>query len=160
MSDAAVRRGAAAVGQLADLPQIEALSVCYLRSWCDGQQGQMQTTGDFARVLGDDAARRATGTLNEICGLFARHGRRKMMRHGVSCSCLGADEAYFATMIASGAEGHHEDTMMLAALIVRVEMAPLLANLAIDFGLSLRRLCLRTFNEPQRSDTVTPAFLH
>lgn len=158
MTNAASHRGAAAIGQLADLPPIEALSVCLLRSWCDGHRDRINR--DFANALGPDAARRAAATLAEICTLCARQGRRPLMRHGMTCSCLGADEACFATLIAAGADGQREDAMMLAALIVRVEMAPLLANLAIDFGMSLRRFCLRTRNDSQTSHASAAATLH
>ena len=63
-----------------------------------------------------------------------------MIRHGLGCACLGADESCFAQMIAAASEGAREDAMMLAALIVRPDFAPALASLSEEFGLALRRM--------------------
>ncbi|WP_245706594.1 hypothetical protein [Ruegeria marina] len=61
-----------------------------------------------------------------------------MVRHDLGCACVGADEACFAHLIASAATGAHEDALMLAALIVRPDLAPALVALSEQFGLALQ----------------------
>jgi hypothetical protein len=46
-------------------------------------------------------------------------------------------------MVASAAEGAREDALMMALLLVRADIAPLVTGLAQDAGLALRRMTLR-----------------
>ncbi|KIN64650.1 hypothetical protein Z946_3542 [Sulfitobacter noctilucicola] len=143
MTDIAENRGGAPVGFITELDGIEAASVIYLRLWCDGAESQSQVWNDFASCLGADQGRRALNTFQELCALCTQHGRRPLMRHSVNCKCLGADEACFANFIATAVMGEREDAMLIATLIVRPDVAPLLASLATDFGLALKRMNLR-----------------
>ena len=135
------RRGGAPVGQIADLPPFEAGAVHCLRLWSDGPQGQVVVGNDFAGGLGATRARKILEAFEQLTDLCVTQGRRPLMRHSVGCACLGADEACFANLIATSVEGEREDTLLLASLIVPPAMAPLLASLAAQFGLGLRRLC-------------------
>lgn len=160
MTSAANRRGAASVGYLTDLPPIEAASIGFLRSWCDSEGSQLGVTREFTRALGDEAGTQAVRMLHQLCAICTDHGRRPLMRHGLNCSCLGADEACFANLISAGSEGAREDAMMLASLIVRVEMAPMLASLAVDFGMALRRYCLRDPGHGRQPQVTSSVLLH
>lgn len=142
MSGPSARRGGAAVGVLDDLEPTEMAAVIYLRLWCDGAQAQQQVWNDFARTLGAGHGRTALKSLESLCRLCADHGRRPLMRHGVKCRCLGADEACFANFIAAAAEGDTEDAMLLATLLVRADIAPSLLDAARSLGLALRRLSI------------------
>ncbi|WP_170332268.1 hypothetical protein [Ruegeria arenilitoris] len=133
-------RGGAAVGRLADLSPIEAGAVMYLRLWGDGAQGRSDAASDFQIALGAESGRAAMMTLDQLCSLCAHHGRRPLIRHGLGCSCLGADENCFAQMISAASEGDREDAMMMASLIVRADFAPALASLSEELGLALRRM--------------------
>lgn len=133
-------RGGAPVGRLADLTPIEAYAVMYLRLWSDGAEGRADAAHDFDIGLGSDHGKSAMLALERLCSLCAHHGRRPLIRHGLSCTFLGADENCFALMIAAASEGAREDAMMMAALIVRPEFAPALAALSEEFGLALRRM--------------------
>lgn len=64
------------------------------------------------------------------------------MRHALHCKCLGADEACFANFIATAATGEREDAMLIATLIVRADVAPLIASLAAEVGLAFRQMQL------------------
>ncbi len=112
----------------------------YLRLWGDGAQGRADAASDFEIALGAEGGRAAMLTLDRLCSLCAHHGRRPLIRHGLSCSCLGADENCFAQMIAAASEGAREDAMMMASLIVRPDFAPALASLSEELGLALRRM--------------------
>lgn len=143
MNAPASTAGAAPVGDIATLPATEAGAVLYLRLWCDGPEAQERVWNDFATGLGAGHGRTALHSLEQLCLLCARHGRRPLMRHHLTCRCLGADEACFARFVAAAAEGEQEDAMLMATLLVRADMAPSLVGLARTFGLALRRLALR-----------------
>lgn len=135
-----MRRGASAVGVVADLDAIEAASVIYLRLWCGGQESRSVIEADFTEGLGQIAGREALASFDDLCRMCVRHGRRPLMHHGVQCVCVGSDEACFANFIATAIEGEREDALMIATLIVRTDVAPLITALATRFGLALKRM--------------------
>jgi hypothetical protein len=142
MSLADLRRGAAPVGMVTDLPPLEAGAVRYLRLWCGDKPSRDRVALDFAAALGPAAGAHACSTLAGLCDLCARYGRRPLMRHSQDCRCLGADESCLAHLVASAAEGSRDDAMLLASLLVRADMAMGLATLAEELGLSLKRMSL------------------
>jgi predicted amidophosphoribosyltransferase len=157
--DQSNNRGGATVGSISDLDAIAAASVIYLRMWCDGPENQHNVQCDFASTLGADRGQRALESFTELCSLCARHGRRPMMRHAVSCKCLGADEACFANFIAIAADGERDDAMLIATLLVRPDVAPVIAALAMDFGLALKQMNLAAPRDV-RSKTSIQTTLH
>lgn len=160
MTHQASHRGGAPVGFVAELDTIEAASVRYFRLWCDGPDSQIQVWNDFATDLGSDEGRQALKSFEELCTMCARHGRRPLMRHSVQCKCLGADESCFARFIATAATGEREDAMLMATLLVRPDMAPLVAALATDVGLAFMRMRPRVPHIISPADNQTPKTLH
>jgi len=154
MSQSSYVRGGAPVGFITELGGVEAASVIYLRLWSDGPDAQAQVWNDFASGLGQDQGRRAVQSFEELCSICARHGRRPLMRHSVKCRCLGADESCFANFVAAAASGAHEDALLMATLLVRPDVAPLIASLAADFGLALKRMRLKA---PAEKSTPAPS---
>lgn len=148
MISAQDNRGGTPVGHLTELGRLEAASVMYLRQWADGPDAQAQMRHDFTASLGVEQGFKALRSFEQLCRLCANHGRRPLMRHAVKCSCVGSDESCFANFIATAAEGQREDTMLIATLLVRVDMAPMIASCAIDFGLALKRMQMRTPTTP------------
>jgi hypothetical protein len=142
MTNAQQNRGGAPVGFLTELDSIEAASVIYLRLWCDGPESQSKICTDFVDSLGGDQGRIAWQSFKELCNLCAKHGRRPLMRHALECNCIGSDESCFANFIATATDGEREDTMLIATLLVRPDVAPLIASLATSFGLALKRMRL------------------
>ena len=137
-------RGGAPVGYITELGPIEAAAVLYLRLWCDGPQAQSQVWNDFATALGPENGRKALKSFETLCDLCVRHGRRPLMRHHISCKCLGADESCFATFVGYASDGDREDALLIATTIVRPDMAPVLVGVAEAFGLALKRMVIRT----------------
>ncbi|GGH34195.1 hypothetical protein SAMN05444007_107104 [Cribrihabitans marinus] len=138
-----VNHGGAPVGQLAHLDPLRARAVKCLRTWTDDPQTR---TG-------------AVAAMSRICGLCASFGRRPLIRHAPDCAYLGADESCFATLVAAAADGAREDALLMACLIVRPDMAPVLAALAEDLGLALRRDEIgRRLDTPQT--VPAPVVLH
>ena len=149
------QRGGAAVGLLAELDEIEACAVMYLRLWNSGATARQQMLVEFGRTVGPRAARNMLDGLDHICDLCARYGRRPIMRHGISCKCLGADEACFANLVMLAARGEREDAMLIATLMVRADMAPALAGLAETFGLAIKLLTRREYRAQCPASRVT-----
>ena len=137
MKKAQEQRGGAPVGFIAELDGVEAASVIYLRLWCDGSKAQANVWNDLAAGLGTDRGRRALKGFEDLYNLCSAHCRRPIMRHSVNCKYLGADEACFANFIACAAMGDREDAILIATLLVRPDVAPLITALAADFGHAL-----------------------
>ncbi|MEP3345890.1 MAG: hypothetical protein ABJN34_02080 [Litoreibacter sp.] len=161
MRSAAESRGGAPVGVVTELGSVEAASVIYLRLWCDGPKSQESVWHDFASSFGADQGRKVLKGFEDLCRLCAQHGRRPLMRHSVSCKCLGADESCFANFVAAAATGDRNDAMLIATLLVRPDVAPLVTSLAADFGLALERMNLCAPKEmdrrahPQKPNSTT-----
>lgn len=143
MSVPEVSRGGAPVGFLSELGPVEAGAVMFLRMWSEGPDARASVRQDFSTELGITQGRAAARSFSQLVDLCARHGRRPLMRHGVMCRCLGADESCFANFIGYAAEGAREDAMMMATLLVRADMAAPLTAAALDFGLALRRMAAK-----------------
>jgi hypothetical protein len=142
MSTCSNARGAAPVGFMSELDGVEAASVIYLRLWSTGEAGQTQVRRDFGAVMGPARGMRAARAFEDLFAMCTTCARRPLMRHTVSCACLGADEACFANFIVTAAEGAREDALLIATLLVRVDVAPLAAAMAMDVGLALKRMRL------------------
>lgn len=158
MTGAHSRRGGAPVGLVADLDPVEAGAVIYLRLCFSGQAARDQAERDFTLSLGPAHGPAALQSLEQICDLCARHGRRPLMRHDIACKCVGADEACLANLVGAAGTGEREEAMLLAALMVRADMAPFLAGLAETLGLALRRMAAMADVVAPRE--MMPARLH
>ena len=143
MNSASPNRGGAPVGYVAELGPVEAGAVLYLRLWSDGPDAQSRVWRDFATALGPQHGRNALNSFRTLCDLCRRQGRRPLMRHHVTCKCLGADESCFANFIGYASEGKREDALLIATTIVNPNMAPALVGLAQEFGLALRRMAVK-----------------
>ena len=153
MTDAPDHRGAATVGHLQDFDAITAASIVYLRMWCNSAETQASVMHDLTNTLGMGRGRRAVEAFAELCGMCMQHGRRPLCRHALTCQCVGADEASFAHFIATAAEGDRDDAMLIAILLVRPDVAPIVTSLAADFGLALKQMNLAAPNATTQMPT-------
>ncbi len=140
MSQPPSHRGGATVGVLSELPPIEATAVRHLRQWFDSPGTRLEMRDEVISHLGAELTDVALQTFGQLCMLCVQHGRRPLIRHGLQCACLGADENCFANMVAAAADGQVDDTMLFASLIVRPSMARELLPLASEFGFLLRQM--------------------
>lgn len=154
------RRGGAPVGYLDELPALEAAIVRYLRLWCEGTETRDQITQEFRLAMGRRHGTRAAAALDMMFDVVVRHGRRSLMRHDVTCKCLGADEAAVANMVGAAVEGEREDAALLAALLVRPDMAFALATSAEQAGLALQQMILRAFPQDMSATLNAPRSAH
>lgn len=148
MMTPAERRGGAPVGFLQNLDPVEASAVIYMRMWFDGASSQSLVWNDFATALGSQNGRRALNDFEQLCGLCAKHGRRPLIRHSVGCKCLGGDEATFANIIGFASDGALEDAFLMAANLVRPDMAAAIVTLAESFGTTLKHMMGTTTFQP------------
>ncbi|MBY6056719.1 hypothetical protein [Leisingera daeponensis] len=159
MSGAAAQpRGGVTVGTLSDLPPLEAGAVIYLRHWFSGSETRDQMRRGFEVNFGPEVAEAAFEAFGYLCNFCATHGRRPLVRHGMTCRCLGADENCFANLLASAAEGQKDDAHILASLIVTPRKAPELARLASDCGLLMREVM--GLKLPRQTGRPATATLH
>ena len=147
-------RGSRPVAVLTDLPELEATAILYLRLWCHAPEAQAEVWNELVDVFGADRARKELQTFETLVGTMMRNARRPLMRHQLSCQCVGADEAAFANFIGAAGSGEREDAMLLASLMVKPDIAPFVTGLAETFGLCLRQLIRRT---AQKSVPSKPA---
>ena len=159
MSQGASQRGAAAVGHLNELSPIEASAVLYLRLWCEGPDAQAKINSDFRIGLGVERGDDAYAALSRLTQLIVHNGRRPLMRHALECQCIGADESCFATMIASAAENDHEDSMLLASVMVKAKVASVAACLAFQVASALKCM-VRSSEAMVRSSSEPAPILH
>ena len=130
--------GGAAVGSLSELPPLERRVVRCVRLWSGGSQGRVALGEELSRRHGQKAAGLARA-LDELLETTVRYARRPLMGHALDCPCAGSDECVFARFVALAAEGAREDAVLIAALIVRADVALGLASLAELVGLGLMR---------------------
>ena len=154
MNSETSHRGAAQVGYIDELAPVEAGAVLYLRLWSDGSQSQSKVWNDFATAFGPENGREILKSFEALFDLCLRHGRRPLMRHHVTCKCLGADESCFANFVGYAAEGEAEDALLIATTIVRPDVAPAIVALAQEFGRALLRMSLQVSRHNQTPITI------
>ena len=157
MSATPAPAGGRSVGHMADLSPCEANLILFMRLWCDGTEGRAAVWSDLSLALGAQRARAALGAFEMLFNLCARHARRPLMRHAVPCCCVGADEACFANFVMTAATGERDDAMLIATLLVRPDVAPVVTSVAAEVGLALHQMSLRpplTAELPSRPDVL------
>lgn len=150
-------RGAQRVGLLEDLGDVERLAVRWLRHWERDPEGQAALENTLGMALGVERARNVSGVFADLMEVGHQFGRRQLCRHGLYCQCLGADEAVFAHIIEAASNGETEDAAMLAALIVRPDMALCFSGLAAEFGIALAAFARAVPKPKKRPAAVRPS---
>lgn len=135
-------RGAAPVGSLDALSPAEAAAVRWLRLWCEGPEGWTAMQAEMAGLVGESRAAGLAETFDLTCRLTLEFRRRPLMRHAAACPCLGADEATFAHFLTLAGIGEREEAMLVAILLVRADLAPILVDAAGRAGLEIHRAFL------------------
>lgn len=135
--------GGMRVGTLAEIDDVEALSVTLLRLWCSGPGSQEEVWNAFALAFGGRQGGAALRSFEKLVALLCGHGHRPLMRQAVGSRDLGADERVFAHLIGAGATCDREQAAVMATLMVRPDVVPMVATLAQEVGVTLRRLSLR-----------------
>lgn len=146
----------APIGLVQELPTIEAGAVIYFRLWCAGPEARGRIRADLYRALGPTLAESAFLALENLCETCTRLCRRPLARHDVRCEFLCSDEACFGRLVAEAAQGEREDALMMATLMVRADVAPIVVALGAEFGQVLMRIA----RMPADAPPGTPLTLH
>ena len=125
--------GATPVGFLTELTALEATSISLLRAWCNSEETQFEVITNLILTLGSEKGNQVAEYLRNICKILFLHSRRTFMRHNMDCQCIGADEAYFATIILSPTNNNIEEAKSISSLILK----PSLLN---DFVITAKEL--------------------
>ncbi len=133
-------RGAAPVGQLADLPLLEHSAVLLMRQWCSDEAGRIAIAQDFTDGLGATRSVGAVNALAHLIALMVDHGRRPIMRHQLGCACLGGDESAFAQMVAAASAGDTDDAMAFALTMMPAAIAFEAVQTAEGLGLLIHAM--------------------
>ena len=131
--------GGEPVATLSALPPLERRVIRCLRLWCAGPDGPDEVHRELAGRLGERSADLVVEELGELLRLVAGHARRPLLGHAPECPCAGGDECVFARFVALAAEGAREEATLMAALLVRPDVALCLAGRAETVGLGLMR---------------------
>jgi hypothetical protein len=131
--------GAAPVARLDGLPPLERRVIRCLRLWCSGPDGERAVRLEVARDGAREEGERLSASFGELLQLTAGNARRPLLGHALDCPCAGSDECIFARFVALAAEGAREEAVLMAALLVRVDVALCLTAVAEEVGLGLMR---------------------
>ncbi|QHQ35257.1 hypothetical protein [Algicella marina] len=153
MNQIAPSRGSVPVGHISELDSMEAASVLYFRLWFDGPESRKNVWNDFATALGPETGKRAVSALEEICRACVDLCRRPIMRHQVTCQCIGADEACLANLVGAATDGQREDALLLSLLLFEPDFAPLLVGHAESLGTALRKMNLGNAPRPTHANS-------
>ncbi|ROU00144.1 hypothetical protein EAT49_12615 [Histidinibacterium lentulum] len=147
------------MGRIEDLDPAGVELVGLLRGLTAGSAARAAAETLLQQRAGPEMALRVIAAFDAFWRQIAVHGRRPLMRHGPGCSCLGADEACLATLVEAASEGAREDALLMACLVVRPDMSPMVVADAAVLGLSLQRLVLRAPRLDPAGERPVPARL-
>ncbi|CTQ51457.1 hypothetical protein [Jannaschia donghaensis] len=152
-------RGGAPVADLRTLDGFQALSVMLFRDWFDGDEGRARVAHAFETALDGQAGTAALTAWEEMMDVLSHGVRRPLMRHDLTCRCVGADEAIVAQILTLAARAEREDAMLILSLLVPAERLLPATHIAQRAGLAVMRIDLRT-RRRRRGPAKTPDRLH
>lgn len=153
-------RGAVAVGQLHTLAAWQSLLVQHLRLWCDGPAGRNKVRDDWSASLNAADGEVTLEVFGALIQCLQTYARRPLIRHGVDCGCLGADEAVFTQVVSDASDGHLDDAVMLAGLIALPAYAEQIAILAGQVGASFRATATTNKDNRWSAPKTTHQIIH
>ncbi|MDB2407774.1 hypothetical protein N9W17_04535 [Jannaschia sp.] len=134
--------GAATVADIRTLDGFQSLTIMMLRDWFDGPAGRTRVEQVFEGALGQGAGAAGLDAWDEMMTVLSNGVRRPVMRHSLTCQCVGADEAVIAQVIALAARGEREDAMLILSLLVSGERLLPAIQSAERAGRTLMRITL------------------
>ena len=132
----------------------EANFVLNMRLWCDGPQGKMIVSKEFHRALPDGHAEASIQDFDSLISDICQLAHRPLVRHEVSCNCVGADECVVLHLVRMASAGQLADAALISSLLVgsaHAERIALLAGLVGEACRQLVRSSLKT-HEPYRAN--------
>ncbi|WP_371155174.1 hypothetical protein [Jannaschia sp. 2305UL9-9] len=146
--------GGATVADLRALDSLQSLIVLMFRDWCDGPDGQQRVTQVFQGALGRLPGDTGLAAWIEMMAILSDDVRRPVMRHALTCRCVGADEAVIAQVLSLAGQGEREEAMLVLSLLVSGDRLLMAVNAAERAGLACMRINLRA---PHVAGVTPPA---
>ena len=134
------QRGGAAVGVLNKMDAWEANLVLNLRLWCVGPDGQSRVWDEYRRALPPAEARSECHKFKALIRTITARCHRPLVRHDVTCACMGADEGIFVNLVRTASDGHLNDAALIATLLTGPAQAEQIAILAAQVGECTRKI--------------------
>ncbi|WP_299813359.1 hypothetical protein [uncultured Jannaschia sp.] len=151
--------GAATVADLQAMDGAQALCVMLFRDWFAGSEGRARVEGVFVEAFGPDAGTMACDAWAELSALLTARTRRPVMRHAMTCRCVGADEAVVAQVLSLAARGEREDAMLVLSLLVPGDRLLSAVDVAERAGIALLRLAA-CWRRDHRAATAPSPSIH
>lgn len=148
--------GGATVADIRTLDGLQSLAILMFRDWFDGPAGRTRVEQVFEGALGTGAGVAGLDAWDEMMTVLSDGVRRPVMRHSLTCQCVGADEAVIAQVIALAGRGEREDAMLILSLLVSGERLLPAIHSAERAGRALMRINLRD----RRTAAPAPNRLH
>lgn len=146
--------GNTVVGRLSDCPHWEADLVMAIRLWLEGADGQNRLWTAYARSFGSASGRSKLKQFEAMLRELLLHARRPLVRHGLTCDCIGSDEAIVQTIVREAVRGDLEEARMIASLIVPARHADMVATYAAEVGKTMKTMSVNV--APSRPSTSGP----
>ena len=118
LADGRANPGGAAVADLRAMDGEQALAVLLFRDSFAGPEGTARIRALFATAMGPAGGAEAFEAWSALLRALTRHARRPLVRHGLGCLCVGADEAALAQILRLAARGQREDAMLCLSLLM------------------------------------------
>jgi len=134
MTGDGLSRGGAPLGHLSHMDAWEADCILNLRLWCEGKEGHDQVRHSMLTEMGATEGQRAFDAFSRLVSLICQNAYRPLVRHSVTCSCVGADECVFCHIVRLASSGHLHDAALTANLLVGPAFAEHVALLAGEVG--------------------------
>ncbi|MEM7091241.1 MAG: hypothetical protein AAF496_16935 [Pseudomonadota bacterium] len=135
-------RGGAPVAVLNRMEAWEASLVLNIRQWSEGPEGRAQVKQEYIDALSGFDARQQFHNFEALLNMVLSLAQRPLVRHDVSCSCVGADEGVLLNIIRTAADGYLNDAALISTLLVGPAHAEQVAILAGAVGECARQINL------------------
>ena len=112
------------VCEFADLDPLQQNAVLLLRLYGHDTQSYFDFAQFLTRQIGRERAESVLTSFASISTLIAEYGHKPIKRHAPGCTCVGADECTFASIITYATYGDFNEALLIASTIINVELAP------------------------------------
>ncbi len=112
--------------------------VLNLRLWCEGPTGRRAAWTDYANAVPYGDAERAWHDFERLVERVITTASRPLVRHQVTCNCVGSDEYIFLHLVRTASDGYLNDAALIATLLSGPAHAEHIALMAGEVGSALR----------------------
>jgi len=134
-----VPRGGETIASLRSMEPWQSELIVLLRTWCSGPEGPSDVMDKLRVNLSHSEAVDAYRAAGRLLQKVSETTYRPLVRHGISCPCVGADEALLVHLVRLASDGQLQDAALMAGLLSGPSHAEHIGILAGELGEILRR---------------------